>query len=236
MPGGDVPLAFDERYFAFRQGLQGWVTSPNSEIADDLSVIQIGVRQRWQTKRGMPGEERIIDWITFDIGTALYPNSTRDNFGADFGAFNYDFRWHIGDRFSVLSDAYLDFFSQGLRTASVGVQLSRPAVGNVYLGYRMIEGPISSNVITANTTYRMSDKWGVKGLTQIDFGDAGTIGQGLSLVYIGESFLWQFGLHYDASRDNLGFRFGFEPRFMRRSRLFSPGGVPVGPAGANWLE
>lgn len=236
LPGGDVPLRYDERNYAFRMNQQGWVTSPTPEIADDLTAIQFGLRQRWQTKRGMPGEERIIDWMTFNLRTTLFPNAARDNFGSDFGAFDYDYRWNIGDRFSFESDGYFDFFSQGLRTASFGVNLSRPEVGNVYVGFRTIEGPISSNVISANAVYRMSEKWGIKGLTQIDFGDTGTIGQGVNLVYIGESFLWQFGIHYDAGRDNLGFRFGFEPRFLTRSRLFNPGGVPVGPAGARWLE
>ncbi len=236
-PGGDTPIKYDERFFALRSGLQSWVTSPSAEIADDLAIVKLGVRQRWQTKRGMPGRERIIDWITLDMQAILFPDAQRDNFGnADFGMFDYDFRWHIGDRFSLESDGYFDFFSQGLRTVSIGSNLSRPEVGNVYVGFRSIEGPISSNILSAALTYRMSDKWGVKAGGQIDFGETGTIGQTVSFVYIGESFLWQFGANYDASRDNLGFRFGFEPRFTKRPRLFRPGGVPIPPAGSRWLE
>lgn len=236
-PGGDVPLEFDERYFALRSGIQGWVTSPSAEIADDLAIIKLGVRQRWQTKRGLPGRERIIDWITLDMQTILFPDSQRDNFGnADFGMFDYDFRWHVGDRFTLVSDGYFDFFSQGLRTASFGANAGRPEIGNVYVGFRTIEGPISSNILSAALTYRMSDKWGVKAGGQVDFGETGTIGNTLSFIYIGESFLWQFGFNYDASRDNLGFRFGFEPRFTKRPQLFRPGGVPIPPAGSRWLE
>lgn len=236
IPGGNVPLKFDERYFALRSGLQGNVSSPSAEIADDLEVIKFGVRQRWQTKRGMPGRERIIDWVTLDTEVSFFPDANRDNFGSEFGLFDYDFRWHVGDRFTLVSDGFFDFFSDGLRTASLGVHAGRPEVGNVYLGIRSIEGPISSNILTAAATYRMSDKWGVKGTTQVDFGDTGTIGHALNLYYIGESFLWQLGLNADFARDNVGFRFGFEPRFLKQSRLFNPGGVPVGPAGARWLE
>ena len=236
-PGGDVPLRFDERYFALRSGMQSNVTAPSSEIADDLSVVKFGVRQRWQTKRGVPGRQRIIDWMTLDMQAILFPDAQRDNFGtADFGMFDYDFRWYLGDRFSVVSDGYADFFSQGLRTVSVGTNIGRPEVGHAYVGYRMIEGPISSNILSAALTYRMSDKWGVKAGGQVDFGETGTIGQSLNFVYIGESFLWQFGANYDVSRDNLGLRFGFEPRFMKGGRLFRPGGVAVAPAGSRWLE
>ncbi len=233
---GNIPLPFDERYFAFRNGMQSNVTAHSLEIADDLSVVRFGVRQRWQTKRGMPGNQRTIDWITFNVNTSWFPNASRDNFGADFGLFNYDFRWFIGDRTSLVSDGYMDFFSQAMRTFSVGVQSSRPGVGDGYLGFRTIEGPISSNILSAAATYRMSEKWGLRGNSQVDFGEAGAIGNALSLLYIGESFLWQFGVNVDFSRSNYGFRFGFEPRFVRRGRLFRPGRESIPAASSVYLE
>ena len=100
----------------------------------------------------------------------------------------------------------------------------------------MIEGPISSNILVGSLVYRMSDKWGVVAGGEVDYGATGTIGNSLNFVYIGESFLWQFGTTYDVSRDNLGFQFGFEPRFLNKSGLFRPGGVPISPAGSRWLE
>lgn len=235
-PPGDVPLPYDERFFAFRRGMQGWVTAASPEIAADMAAAKFGVRQRWQTKRGLPGRERIIDWITLDAETVLFPDADRDNFGANWGLFDYDFQWHVGDRLSLVSDGYFDFFSQGLRTASFGAHMSRPEIGNLYLGYRSIEGPISSNILLASVVYRLSDKWGVRASSAIDFGETGTIGNSLSLIYIGESFLWRFGVNADAARDNVGFLFGLEPRFLPRQRLFQPGGVAVSPAGSRWLE
>ena len=163
LPGGDTPLQYDERYFALRSGLQGNVTSPSAEIADDLAVVKVGVRQRWQTRRGTPGQQRVVDWITLDAKTSFFPDADRDNFGAGAGLFDYDFRWHLGDRVSILSDGFADFFSQGLRTVSVGAFAERPEIGNAYIGFRSIEGPISSNIVTASAVYRMSDTWGIKG-------------------------------------------------------------------------
>ena len=234
--GDDVPLEFDERFFALRSGLQSNVTSPSAEIADDLAIINIGARQRWQTRRGAPGQQRIVDWITLDSEISFYPDADRDNFGSGAGMFNYDFRWHIGDRVTLLSDGFVDFFDQGLRTVSFGAYAERPEVGNVFLGFRSIEGPISSNILSASAVYRLSDTWGIKGGAQVDFGETGTIGNRLGIVYIGESFLWELGFNYDASRDNFGIRFGFEPRFLGGGRIFRPGGVPVRPASSRWLE
>ena len=234
--GDDVPLEYDERFFALRNGFQSDVTASSAEIADDLSIVRFGLRQRWQTKRGLPGNERVIDWITFNLSTSFFPEADRDNFGSDFGVLDYDFKWFVGDRVSVVSDGYADFFSQGLRTVSLGLQSNRPGISNAYIGFRSIEGPISSNVLSTALTYRMSEKWGLRANSQIDFGEAGTIGNGISAIYIGESFLWQFGVNADLSRSNVGFRFGFEPRFIKRPRLFRPGGQPIPPASSRYLE
>ena len=236
IPGQDVPLAFDERFYALRSGLQSNVTSPVPEIADDLTIFRTGLRNRWQTKRGLPGQARTIDWITFDIEGSFFPRANRDNFGSDVGLVNYDFRWHIGDRFSVVSDGHFDFFGQGLRTASFGVHMSRPARGNLFVGFRTIEGPISSNVLTAAGSYRMSDKWIVRGVSTYDFASTGNIGQSLNFTRIGESFLLNFGVNADISRDNVGFVFGFEPRFLQTGNLGVVGGRRIPPASSEYLE
>jgi len=212
------------------------VTSPSAEIADDLAVIQVGARQRWQTRRGGPGRERVIDWITLDSKISFFPNADRDNFGSGAGLFDYDFRWHLGDRVTLLSDGFVDFFDDGLKTFSVGAYAERPEVGSVFVGFRSIEGPVSSNILSASTVYRLSDTWGIKAGAQVDFGETGTIGNRLGVVYIGESFLWEVGFNFDASRDNFGVRFGFEPRFVGGGRIFRPGGAAIPPASSRWLE
>ncbi len=236
LPGMDVPIQFDERDFARRYGLQSDVSSPSAEIADDLMFVRLGARNRWQTKRGMPGRENVIDWITFDTGVTVFPRADRDNFGETVGLLNYDFRWHVGDRVSLVSDGFADFFSQGLKTASFGAVLQRPGNGDVYLGVRSIEGPISSNLLLGRLNYRMSDKWGIQAVSSFDFGSTGNIGQQVAAIYIGESFLFRFGVNLDVSRDNLGFLFGLEPRFLVRPQLFRPGGVALSPPSADYLE
>lgn len=236
VPGGNTPLQYDERFFALRSGMQNYVTGSSSEIADDMTVAKLGLRQRWQTKRGYPGQERIVDWIELDLEGSVFPNADRDNFGADVGLLNYGFRWHVGDRFTLLSDGYADVYGDGLRTVSVGGLMSRPEVGNFYLGFRSIEGPITSSIITASVAYRMSDKWIGNAGASYDLGPTGNIGQTLSFTRIGESFLLRFGIKSDSSRGNVGAVFAIEPRFMGRSKLGRLGGVDLPPPGARGLE
>jgi len=233
--GTFVPLRFEEQNFALRSNLQGNVSGP-VEIADDLIEVRMGVNQRWQTKRGLPGQQRIIDWIVLDVQAVLFPDSARDNFGAAVGLVDYDFQWHVGDRLTLLSDGFFDGFDQGLRQVTVGTLISRPEYGNVYIGFRSTEGPISSNIATGSLSYRMSEKWIATAGAMWDFSSAGNIGQNFQLTRVGESFLIRVGFNYDASRNNFGATFGIEPRFLPHSRLGRVGGVQIPPAGALGLE
>ena len=227
---------FDPRFYAFRSGLQGWVTSPSTEIADDLMALRMGMRHRWQTKRGGAGRQHIVDWLTLDSNVIYFPKSDRDNFGSELGLFDYDVRWHLGDRFTIVSDGAADFFGDGLRTVSGGVILNRPTRGNAYVGVRSISGPIDSNALLASYSYRLGPKWISSAGFSFDFSDSGSIGQSLSVTRIGESLLVTGGLNVDSAKDNVGFIFLVEPRFLPKLNLTSRTGIEVPPAGVMGLE
>jgi len=233
---GTIPTQFDERYFAMRTGLARWVASPSTEIADDLTAMRVGLRQRWQTKRGLPGERRIIDWIVLDTNATWFPDDVRDNFGEPFGLVDYDFRWHVGDRLTFLSDGFFDFFDQGAQLVTVGAFLERPPRGNLYMGFRDLEGPIKSRVILASYSYRMSPKWISSMGTAVDVAGNGNIGQYLALTRVGESLLVSVGANFDASKDNFGVNLAVEPRFLPRTRLGNIAGAQIPVAGAYGLE
>ena len=236
VPGGNVATRFDERNFAFRSSLQRWVAGPSTDIVDDLAAARMAIRQRWQTKRGAPGNQRVVDWIVLDMGGTWFVKPDRDNFGENFGMLNYDFRWHLGDRFSIVSDGYADLFTDGLQTASVGGILSRPGRGRLYVGFRSVQGAITSQVLNARVSYRMTEKWIANLGTSFDFGATGNIGQSASVVRIGESMLVRAGAYYDESRNNLGFIFSIEPRFLPNSRFDRLAGIKIPPVGAEGLE
>ena len=227
--GGALPDRFDPRTYAFRNGIQQGVTSPSDVIVDDLQQIRLGVHQRFQTKRGLPGNERITDIFQFDVDTILFPEADRDNFGETVGPTTYDMRYHVGDRVTLLSDGYIDFFDQGLRSISAGVRSSRPGVGNVYVGLLSIEGPVSSTVLRSTLDYRLNEKWIASAGNTYDFGSIGNVGQSLALTRIGESFLVRLGVNVDSGRDNVGVGFSIEPRFFPRPRLGRVGGQLIPP-------
>ena len=224
---------FDPRYYAIRRGMGSWVTGP-TELVNDLTAFRLGAHQRWQTKRGPMGNRRIIDWITLDVDGELFP-TTSQNFGQVMGLWQYDFRWHVGDRTTVLSTADVDFFSGGQQLYTVGALLNRTPRGSVYLGFNEFGGPIQASVLSASYTYRMSPKWASSFGTALNLRGM-NIGQNFQLTRIGESFLMTFGFNVDYSRNNVGVTFNLEPRFLSRTQFASRTGLDVPMAGAYGLE
>jgi hypothetical protein len=239
-----VPWQFDERSYGVRYGLQDFVTSPSTEIVDDMSAVRMGVRQRWQTKRGPVDRRRIIDWIVLDTEAVYFPQASQDNFGESLGLLSYDFRWHVGDRVTLVSDGIFDFFEKGQQIASVGGFLNRPPRGSLYLGFTNLQGPnyanvvtpFNSQVVTMSYTYLMSPKWVSTFGTSFTLGKQGNIGQQFSLSRIGESFLMSLGFTVDASKNNVGVSLAIEPRFLPFSAIGRSLGARVPAAGSFGLE
>lgn len=230
------PDRYDPRTYSLRHGMQRFVTNPSEVVADDMLQARLGIHQRWQTKRGAPGRERIVDLMRFDVNTLLFPSADRDNFGETIGPTTVDFRYHLGDRVSFVSDAYFDFFSDGLRSISAGFRTSRPGLGEAYVGVLSIEGPVSSQVLRSIYDYRMNEKWILSAMNTYDFGSAGNVGQNVALTRIGESFLLRVGLDIDRGRDNVGVSVMVEPRFLPPRRLGRLGGQWLPPVGSEGLE
>jgi hypothetical protein len=227
---------FDPRRYAIRSGLQNWVSSPSAEVVEDLMALRMGVRQRWQTKRGPMGNQHIVDWLTLDMNATYFPEAERDNFGQELGLLDYDLRWHLGDRFTVLSDGFADVFGDGLKTVSGGVLLNRPTIGNFYVGVRSISGPVTSNALINSFNYRLSEKWILSAGASFDFASTGNIGQTFGVTRIGESFNVTAGFNVDSSKDNFGVGLSIEPRAFPSSRLTKTTGIEVLPAGALGIE
>ncbi|MEM1228853.1 MAG: organic solvent tolerance protein OstA [Planctomycetota bacterium] len=231
-----LPAEFDPRTVAFRQGVQRFVASPSDTIVDDLQQLRLGMKNRFQTKRGLPGRERIVDLFRFDVETILFMDADRDNFGETIGPTTYDAQYDLGDRVTLLSDGYIDFIDEGLRSISAGVRTSRPGLGDFYVGLLSLEGPISSTVLRASLDYRLNEKWIAEAGTTYDFGEVGAVGHSLALTRIGESFLFQLGARVDEGRDNTSFGFLVEPRFLPSPRLGRLGGQLIPPPGIEGLE
>src|SRR5262249_46880144 len=150
--------------YAFRRLVENRI-----DTRDNIEVLQADVQQRWQTKRGYPGAEHILDWMVLDTSISWFPASGRDNFGHSFAFFQYAYLWNIGDRTAVETTGWVDPYPGGPSVYTVGVFFNRPDRTSYYIGYRHIE-LLQSHTVTGSASYMFSPKYSMTFTASYDFG------------------------------------------------------------------
>lgn len=210
IPGPDgVALStspiFDPQRVAIRRRVDNKV-----ETLDSLQVLQLGVNQRLQTKRGFPGSEHTVDWMALDVSMSVYPDKDRDNFGESTSFLEYAFLWHLGDRTSLSSSGWYDPFDVGTRYVNVGINFNRPDGTNFFLSYRHTD-PIDSRALIASVSYNLSRKYSVVYTGSYDFGSNQALANQLNFARVGTDTTIVFGFSYNALVNNFGFQFAIVP-------------------------
>lgn len=233
--GGLLPQQYDPRFLMLRRAVDPVVFTP--DLQSDLMTVKFGLHQRLQTKRGPEGRRRIVDYMILDLQTIYYPNASRDNFGKPFGQNMYNYEWFIGDRTSIVSTGWFEFWDIagdpilvtnprktndpfGLQVITAGMNINRPPRGSVYFGYSIINtGTIQTSALNVAYNYWMSPKWYTSFATSYDFGNAILLGSTVSITKVGADFLTSVGLSVDPQRQNYTFGFEIAPRFSPNVRL-----------------
>lgn len=216
-PANGVALAtnpiFNPQLYAIRRLVDNRV-----DTRDDIQVIQADIRQRWQTKRGYPGQQHVIDYVTLDVSGSFFPNPNRDNFGKDVAFLEYDTTWNIGDRTAIVSSGLYDPFDQGARVFTIGAYMNRPDRTNFYIGYRTID-PVDSRALTGAVTYILSPKYALTGASTYDFGTNQSLSNSLVVTRMGSDLTVSFGFTYNAIVNNFGFTLEVVPNIVSVGRV-----------------
>ena len=239
--GGLLPFPYDPRHLIVRRTLSP--ITDTSDVQATMDTLRFGIHQRLQTKRGPEGARRIIDWMTLDASSTFFPNPTRDNFGKSWGQTMYNYEWFLGDRTSILSSGWFEFWDlkggtpldnfnvptfnpKGLSVITTGISFARPPRGNIFVGYSVINtGPIDASALNVATNYWMSPKWYGTFATSYDFGTDRLLSSMFSLTRIGADYLLSLGLSVDPQRESYMFAFQISPRLAPTLRLGSGTGV-----------
>ncbi len=215
LPPNLTPLQkalFDPQTYAIRRLVDNRV-----DTLDNIEVFQADLRQRWQTKRGYPGQEHIIDWMTLDVNAEFFPHSNRDNFGETVGPVEYDWTWNIGDRTSLFSGGWFDSVPGGGKVFNFGVLLNRPDRTSFVIAYRQID-PVGSQAVTLAVTYIFSPKYAVTATTVYDFGTNTAVANSLLLTRMGSDLQVSLGVTYNAILSTFGVTFEIVPNLMPMSK------------------
>jgi len=193
---------YDAQLYAKRR-----VATNRPETIDTLQVVQFDAHQRLQTKRGPVGNEHTVDWMTLDVSASLFPDPERDNFGkAGFSFLEGNYQWNVGDRFTLLTSAWVDPFEFGARYLSMGLNFYRPDGTSLYLGYRHID-PLGSRAFIASLVYQINRKYSTQINGVFDFGFQKTFFTSVAFNRTGTDLTMSLGFTYNALINNLGLQF-----------------------------
>lgn len=206
---------FNPRYYAVRRLID---TSPDN--LDSVHVVQLDWRQRLQTKRGYPGLEHTVDWLTFDLSASLFPTPKRDNFNSSIAFIEYYLNWNVGDRTGVFSSGWVDPYDFGARYWSVGATFNRDDRTRFTLSYRSAD-PIHTRIVSASANYVFSPKYAVTAVTAFDFGNQNSLSNSLFFTRIGTDMQVTVGFTYNALVNNFGFTVNIVPNLIA-TRVNSP--------------
>jgi len=176
-------------------------------------VLQLDLRQRLQTKRGYPGLEHTVDFLTLDLSVSYFPDANQDNFGHPFSFLEYAGVWNLGDRTSLLSSGWFEPYQDGSRYWNAGVYLNRPDRTDVYVGYRQID-PLNSKAVVLTLGYQLSRRYYVLAGASYDFGIQQALTNSLTLTRTGTDLTVSIGFTYNAFVNNFGFQFLVVPNLL----------------------
>jgi hypothetical protein len=171
------------------------------DTQDSIQEVQMSIDQRWQTKRGYPGAEHIVDWMTLDLSATYFPDP-QQNFEHPWAFLEYNWIWNLGDRTALVSNGWVDPFENGGRLFNVGVFFNRTDRTNFYLGYTSIF-PLQSESITATVTYILSPKYAITAGTTYDFGSVPFETFSLMLTRMGTDVAISVGFNYNSLQGSI---------------------------------
>lgn len=199
---------FNPRLYAIRR----LVDSKPDEL-DDIQEVNVNWRQRLQTKRGYPGLEHTVDWLTLDLSATGFPVPNRDNFGSPIGFLEYALTWAAGDRTVFYSNGWFDPFEFGTRYWEVGMTIARDDRTYFGFSYKNVD-PMQSRYVSISTTYIFSPKYAVTASTNYDLGYSSSLGASFFLTRVSTDLTVSIGLTYNTLINTFGFNLNIVPNLM----------------------
>jgi hypothetical protein len=192
---------FNPQLYAIRRVVENRI-----DTLDNIDVLQMDLRQRFQTKRGYPGAEHTVDVLTFDLSASYFPEARRDNFGHPFAFLEYATTWNVGDRTALVSNGWFEPYQNGSRYWNAGVYLNRTDRTNLYIGYRQTD-PLNSKAVSMVLGYKLSTRYYLNIGANYDFGLGQALSNSLTLTRTGTDLTVTIGFTYTAFVNSFGFQF-----------------------------
>jgi hypothetical protein len=198
------------------------------DAINDISAVDIGLHQRWQTQRGGPDRWRSVNVFSLDIDAEFYANKPRgfgfrnpyDFRGVYFStapetsvprnAINADGTWRLSDTTVLLGDAQYNLDARKLATAALGLLVIRDITQSWYIGNRYI-ADLNSNIASIQFSYQVSPKYTIAFGQDFDFALSQDVSTNISVARYFDRFVMVFRFSHQEIGNETGFAFSIAP-------------------------
>ena len=139
---------------------------------DGTGIVELGWRQRFQTKRGPPDNRQEIDWITADLEAFFYSNRDFPGITPDdrrnFNRIEFRADWRTTDMVTVWQHTTYNMDHGQLERIAIGADIVHTPRLSYTIGQRIIKRGESS-ITFLGFDYRFNDKWRLTLLEQYDW-------------------------------------------------------------------
>ncbi len=153
---------------------------PAVESIANGSVVALGLRNTWQTKRGGPGRWRSVDVLTLDTNLVLNGNDARRESPTP-QFFNYrpeysqlgdhadgSMIWLVSDALAITGTGTWDLDNDRFARASIGAELQHSPVLTTFVEYRSLDAS-NNDLLDLGWIYRLTPKYRINFAPQWDF-------------------------------------------------------------------
>jgi hypothetical protein len=175
-----------------------YVFDEQTDAINDITAVQVALRQRWQTKRGGPANWHNVDFFTFNAEVNLFGNKPDEVFLRPEGfrgllfssapetsiardSINLEQSWRISDSTIIIGDQQYNLDENSFATTSIGLAVRRGERMTYFIGNRYIN-ELDSNIASFVMNYELSTRY-VLGLNQsYDFGNNDRVTSRISAI------------------------------------------------------
>ncbi len=202
------------------------------EQIDELDGVSMGIRQRWQTKRGRGENRRNVDVVTLDteIGvfndaggeddTNGYTSYSRPENSISRNYLNNAVIWRVNDRTAVLNEMNYDLSDAEVDVFNVSLAVERTPRLNYVLGYRFIDES-ESNLLGFDMNYRLSEKYTVAVREAFDLDRGKTLDFTIAIIRRHPRWYTAWSFEVDEAEDDFGVSFTLWPEGIKQAAIGS---------------
>lgn len=209
-----------------------FVFDPAVEAIEEIDGAALGVRQRWQTKRGADDNRRTVDLLTWDAEIGVFNDTdpgaitngfvslTRPELSIARNYVSSSLIWRVNDRTAFLSELNYDLNDGEVDIFNVSLAVERPPRLSYLVGYRLIEES-KSELLGVDFNYRLNEKHTLALREQFDLHEGRTLDFTVALIRRFPRWFGAISFALDEAEDDFGVSLSIWPEGLPQAALGS---------------